>query len=490
MRRLHHLVLCLAAALLAAALGLLGAAPASAHNTLEATDPPSGATLAAAPAQVSFDFKTAVPLDSATVQVIDAAGTRTDATLTHGATDDVVVAALPPLAAGETTLRWRLVGPDGHPLTGRVALTVSPPTTTTITAPVITTPGVAAAPPATTTPAPPTSPPAEAGAAGADADQALPVPDPWRWVLRYGSYLAVMAIIGIVLADRYIWRGVAEQPILRRIVRWSLLAVAVLALFQLLVVASDIADEAPWSALGSLDATLSTSAGIALAARILLAGALWALLFRTPTVDVEVRRSAVALSAVAMLGTWAWAGHSSTQRWAELGMPVDIAHHAAAALWITGLLVVGLFATRQLSGPRLAPVVERLSTAAGVAVAVIVLTGIIQSLRLVGSPGDLLAADHGKYLAVKLVVVAAMLGVAALNRRSVRNGQLRAAGAAGAAGGGVDTQRLRRSILVEFGLGLVVIGITSAMVVSPPATATADADRAAMPLSTTSNYIS
>jgi copper transport protein len=293
-----------------------------------------------------------------------------------------------------------------------------------------------------------------------------------------------MAVIGIVLADRYIWRGVAEQPILRQIVRWSLLTVAVLALFQFFVVASDVADEAPWSSFGSLDAALSTSVGIALAARILLAAALWALLFRTPTVDAGVRRSAVALSAVAMLGTWAWAGHSSTQRWAELGMPVDIAHHAAAALWITGLLVVGFFATQQLSGRRLAPVVERLSTAASVAVAVIVLTGIIQSLRLVGSPGDLLAADHGKYLAIKLVVVAAMLGVAALNRRSVRNGQLRSAGAAG---GGVDTQRLRRSILVEVALGLIVIGITSAMVVSPPATA--GSDSAAMPLSVIDNYI-
>ena len=174
---------------------------------------------------------------------------------------------------------------------------------------------------------------------------------------------------------------------------------AVLAVLQLLVVASDIADAAPWAALGSLDAALSTGAGIALAARVLLAVVLWALLFRTPTVDEEVRRSAIALSAFAILGTWAWAGHSSTQRWAELGMPVDIAHHAAAALWIAGLLVVGV--VRHPAAQRPAPGNGRRAalTAAGVAVAVIVLTGIVQSLRLVGSPGDLFAADHGKYLA-------------------------------------------------------------------------------------------
>jgi copper transport protein len=478
MRRLHHLVLCLAAALLAAMLAMVGASPVSAHNTLEGTDPADGAVLTAAPTHVRFDFKSAVPLETATVQVIEASGARTDATLTHGATDDVVVATLPALAAGETTLRWRLVGPDGHPLSGRVVLTVSPPTRTTPT----TMPAAVAGPSATSTPPPSSSTPVDAGAdAGAQVDDALPAPDAMRWVLRYGSYLAVMAIIGIVLADRYIWRGAAEQPLLRRTVHWSLVTVAVLGFAQLLVVASDIAGTASWAALGSLDSALNTAAGIALAARVLLAGVLWALLFRTSDVVDEVRRSAIALSAFAILGTWAWAGHSSTQRWSEVGMPVDIAHHAAAALWIAGLLIVGVIATQQLRSAHLARVVERLSTAASIAVGVIVLTGVVQSLRLVGSPGDLLAADHGKYLALKLVVVAVMLGVAALNRRAVRNGRLRSAGAAGS---GVDTPRLRRSILVEFALGLVVIGITSAMVVSPPATA----DGAAMPPGAPINY--
>ena len=218
MRRLQHLVLCLAAALLAAVLAMLGASPASAHNSLEGSDPADGAVLAVAPAQVSFDFKAAVPLDTASVQVIDASGARTDATLGHGATDDVLVATLPPLAVGETVLRWRLVGPDGHPLTGRVALTVSPPATAA--PPATTTPGAVAAPPATTTSPPPTSAPVDTGAVGVEAgrqvDDSLPVPDALRWVLRYGSYLAVMAIIGIVLVDRCVWRGAASDPMLRR----------------------------------------------------------------------------------------------------------------------------------------------------------------------------------------------------------------------------------------------------------------------------------
>ena len=240
-----------------------------------------------------------------------------------------------------------------------------------------------------------------------------------------------------------------------------------LAAAQLLVLASDIAGTAPWAALGSLDASFSTGAGLALGVRILLAAALWWLLFHTPDVDDTVRDPAVVLTALATLATWAWAGHSATQRWADVGMPIDVAHHAAAALWIAGLMTVGILAARQLPASRLATVVERLSTTASIAVAIIVLTGVVQSLRLVGTPGDLFDATHGKLLAAKLTVVAAMLGVAALNRRHVRSGSLRSGGAATA---GPDVDRLRRSILIELVLGLVAIGITSAMVVSPPAT--------------------
>ena len=428
-----------------------------------------------------------MPLDTATVQVIDAGGARTDATLTHGATDDVLVATLPPLAAGETTLRWRLVGPDGHPLTGRVALTVSaavdhhqPDHGTSGDDRTWRRRGPASDHDATT--------PVDDTARGRRVERrwrrrALPVPDALRWVLRYGSYLAVMAIIGIVLADRYIWRGAAEQPILRRIVRWSLVTVAVLALLQLLVVASDIADAAPWSALGSLDAALNTSAGIALAARMLLAGVLWALLFRTPAVDDEVRaarsRSAPSRSSAPGRGpdtrrpsagpSSACPSTSPTTPQPPCGSPACSSSASSPP--------------SSSARPRLAPVVERLSTAASVAVAVIVLTGIIQSCGWSAAP----ATSSPPTTASTWPSSSSSSPPCSASPHSTGAPSATVNSAsAGAASGGVDTQRLRRSILVEFALGLIVIAITSAMVVSPPATA--DADRAAMPLDP-HNYI-
>jgi copper transport protein len=167
-----------------------------------------------------------------------------------------------------------------------------------------------------------------------------------------------------------------------------------------------------------------------------------------------------------MLGTWAWAGHSATQRWPELGIPVDVTHHAAAALWIAALMIVGVVATRRLAADELTPVVTRLSRAAGISVALIVVTGVVQSLRLVGNPAQLFDAAHGTSLALKLLAVAAMLALAAVNRRRIQAGLGHTTAVTDATVG-----QLRRSILAELAVGLVVIGITSAMVVSPPATA-------------------
>lgn len=448
-------------------LGVLAAAPQSAlaHNTLESTDPPDGAVLAVAPSQIVFDFSAAVPLDTSTVQVVDPTGTRTEASLSHDpAGPDRLVAALGPLQPGAITVRWRLVGPDGHPLTGRVNFTITPraagPTTP---APTSTPPAVAAQPPP---PSPPPSAPSEVTDEGGDTE--FSVPSAQRWLLRYASYLAVMTVIGVVLTDRYVWPGASQRPVLRQAMQGALIAIAGLAAAQLLVLTSDIAGRSPWSSFGSLDAALGTGAGMAMAVRLLLAGGLWLLLFHTTTVDEEVRDSALALGGVAMLGTWAWAGHSATQRWPEIGFPFDVAHHAAAALWISALVIVGVIATARLDPDQLTSVVRRLSTTASISVAVIVVTGIVQSSRLVGNPAQLFDADHGKYLAIKLVAVGAMLIAASVNRRRVQAGLGHTSVVTSA-----SVPQLRRTILVEFALGLVVIGVTSALVVSPPATAAA-----------------
>ena len=113
----------------------------------------------------------------------------------------------------------------------------------------------------------------------------------------------------------------------------------------------------------------------------------------------------------------------------------------------------------------LAPIMHRFSTTAEISVALIVTTGLIQAVRLVGNPLDVFADTHGTLLVVKLVIIGGMLWAAHGNRQRVFN-VVRSAGAAAR----FDVDTLRRAIVIELVIGPVIIGITAAMVVSPPTT--------------------
>jgi copper transport protein len=429
---------------------------ASAHNTLVSSSPTDGAELPEAPTQITWFFDKAVPLETMTVTLIDATGVRSELSgSTHGASGDTeVVTPLPPLQAGPASVRWRLVSPDGHAITGRVDFTI------------------AASSPA---PSPAVAPTPNAEAAPAVADSSLDQGDGFystpsivRWVLRYASYLAIMAIVGILLTGAFVWSGAAGHPLLRRILSYALLATAALGFLQLLVVASDISGSAPWSSIGSIDAATATDAGMAFAIRVVLALAMWLVLFRYRIVSHDVYWTAISLSGLGLLATWAFAGHSRSMRWPAVGVITDVAHHAAAAVWIAGLAIVGWIVIPKTPLDVLVPAVSRFSRVAAISVAVLVVTGVVQSVRLVGNPTDLFDADHGRYLVAKIVVLAALLGIANVNRRRVDR-RLNDPSTLHR-----HTAALRRAVVAEFAIGLVIVGITAAMVVSPPSSSTTD----------------
>lgn len=438
---------------LAAALAL-PAGLVSAHNTLLSSDPADGAILVVAPTEITWVFDKAVPLETMTVTLIDGTGARSELSgSTHGAAGDFqVLTPLPSLQPGPVSLRWRLVGADGHPITGRVDFTVtadSAPTT---------------APDNIATTPPPTTPAAIDNSSLDQGDGAYSTSSLTRWIVRYASYLAIIAIVGILLTTAYVWSGAGIHPVLRRILTASLVATAILGFLQLLVVASDVSGKAPWSSLGSIDAATTTDAGMAFAIRIALALSMWLVLFRADIVHRDIYWAAVSLPGLGLLATWAFAGHSRSMRWPAVGVITDVAHHAAAAAWIAGLAIVGWIVIPRTTVDVLTPAVRRFSRVAATSVAVLVVTGVVQTLRLVGSPADLLDADHGRYLAVKVVVLALMLGFANANRRRIDH-RLN------------DPKHLerhlgtlRQAVFAEFAIGLVIVAITAAMVVSPPAT--------------------
>lgn len=215
---------------------------------------------------------------------------------------------------------------------------------------------------------------------------------------RAASYVAIVAIAAIIATSALVWDGVWRHRVLRQVAQYALAATAVLAVVQLLVFASDIEGTAPWSAWGGVSVAFETDAGTAFGIRILLLGFLGTVLYLVQRISEQTRWLAAGAGTVMLLGTWALAGHSRSMRWPLLGIPLDIAHHAAAAAWLGGLAIVGLVAARECSVSELTGVVQRFAQLAAVSVGVIVGTGLLQGVRLVGNPARLFDADHGRYL--------------------------------------------------------------------------------------------
>ncbi|MFI7219580.1 copper resistance protein CopC [Micromonospora maritima] len=129
----------LAALLAAAALLLAPAAPAAAHNTLQAATPAQDARLTAAPTTVTLRFLQQLNPEFTTIVLSDAGQRKipTGAPAVDGATGTITVDQ--PLANGTYTVAYRVVSADGHPVQGSYRFTVADPAATV--APAAATPG-------------------------------------------------------------------------------------------------------------------------------------------------------------------------------------------------------------------------------------------------------------------------------------------------------------------------------------------------------------
>jgi copper transport protein len=143
-----------------------------------------------------------------------------------------------------------------------------------------------------------------------------------------------------------------------------------------------------------------------------------------------------------------------------------VIHHSAAATWVGGLAVVGLFAASTASPDEMTDILRRFARTAATSVALVVSTGILQSVRLVGNPAGLFDGAHGRLLLVKLAALAVMLAAANANRTRVLRGTHQPEGISSR-----SDAAIRQTIAVELLLGVLILAITSAMVVSSPASA-------------------
>nr|WP_245996832.1 copper resistance protein CopC [Streptomyces armeniacus] len=113
--------------------------------------------------------------------------------------------------------------------------------------------------------------------------------------------------------------------------------------------------------------------------------------------------------------TWAMAEHASTGIQTSLAMPLDVVHLLAVAAWLGGLAT--LLTALHRGAPVTATAVRRFSRLAFGSVLALAATGLYQSWRQVGSWSALVDTGYGQLLLVKVGLIGVLLCLGWFSRR-------------------------------------------------------------------------
>lgn len=227
--------------------------------------------------------------------------------------------------------------------------------------------------------------------------------------------VAGVATVGFsLLAGGYLEREVRPdlQESMCRLVVLSARAWLVFAVLGAAAIAVELREEsAAWASDGAV-AALAGSVEV----RVLVAQAALAAGVEAVATSDALRRLALPLAVTAWLPT-VLDGHVRTADSPVLLAALLGVHVVAAALWVGGLLALGWLAlSRPDAWATLLPRYSRLALACVVALA---LSGSLQALQHLGSAAVLLGSGYGLVVALKLVLLVALVGLGWLQRRRV-----------------------------------------------------------------------
>jgi putative copper resistance protein D len=180
-----------------------------------------------------------------------------------------------------------------------------------------------------------------------------------------------------------------------------------------------------------------------------------------------------------ILASFAWTGHgaSETGPAGAIHAAADVIHLIAAGVWLGALAALGMMVSASYgSGDRADLQAVRLALAnfsgvGSVVVAALLASGLVNSWFLVGPSHltGLFTSPYGQLLLLKVGLFALMLALAASNRFRLtpRLGLALAGGGDPAS----SVRALRRSLLLESGLGLGVVALVSILGMLEPVSA-------------------
>jgi putative copper resistance protein D len=286
---------------------------------------------------------------------------------------------------------------------------------------------------------------------------------------RFLHYAALMILFGAACFPLYAYREGVAPPDLQAWLRGKLLIAAITALvaglfwfaFATAGMAGSIGAVLDWTTL-NLVVTTTDFGRIwlpRLALLVLVVVLLLSKNFSASTRLLVLGAAALALTSIADTGhAGADNGPNST-----LHITADAVHLSAAAAWIGGLFVLSFVLASKPSRTATDKILMRFSGMGYAAVALIVASGLVNSWILVGSVGKLFTTPYGRWLVTKLVLFFAMVAIAAANRFWIVPGMARAADTS------VWMAKLRRHVLAEQIVGVLILAVVSMLGTLAPA---------------------
>ncbi|MET9057459.1 copper resistance protein CopC [Streptomyces antibioticus] len=509
---------------------LAGAGPASAHAALTGSDPAQGVVVDKAPTQVTLTFSETVSLNDDSLRVLDPKGTRVDDGRPGNVSGTSYAVRLHSgLPDGTYTVTYQVVSADSHPVAGAYTFSIGAPSETSVSA---------------------SAREAGGGVVGwlygfgRYASYA-------GFIVLTGAAAFVLACwqrgTGVRAVQRLVvsgWVTITAATLFLLLLRGSYTGSGKLGdVFDLELLGQVLQTKTGAALVSRL--MLLAAAALFIAVLFGAYDKREAEEKRDLTFGLAIGGTVVATGLAA---SWAMAEHASTGIQPGLAMPVDILHLLAAAGWLGGLtaLLVALYRA-PADRPVEAAAVHRFSQVAFGSVVALVATGVYQSWRQLGSWSAFTDTRYGQLLLAKIALVALLVGLAWISRRwTARLADTTAKGAAAArsgapkkqhvpasaaaaggsekqaasAGGGKpggkqDTQRaaqlarqraavetarqkrlrdgdpnrfgLRRSVLAEAGVAIVLLAVTTALTSTEPGRTEQDAAKAAAASSSSSS---
>jgi copper transport protein len=375
---------------LCAVVALLAPSSALGHVILESSQPVTQSRLEAPPNEIRLRFNQAVTVSPDAIQVLAPDGTLLSETATLSEGDRVVTAPVSRVAPGAGyTVRWRVIGGDGHAPAGVFTFGV----------------GVAAPPPTEAV-----------GASGAT----------WRDdVARWALFVALAVLIGPLVVRLVVVRGSVPARVERG---FHLLGVvAAFLVIDVGIVAFVLrASNALQLPLGDLlygdlqPFAEKTRFGVAFLAMTLGFGIVAAVLLLAWILDRPELRWPALLLSLALASGLSLSGHQATEDNAGwLSQGADWIHLVAASVWAGGLVALAF-----LVWP-FAPSLRRdaflgFARLAVLLVGAMVLAGAYLALARLPEASDLWQTQYGRFLLLKLGIVAVALTWGAAHHFLVR----------------------------------------------------------------------